>query len=140
MAPLPIERRAGDWNGRATKLLHWVSVRRSELSRERRVATLTERGVYIFQQRFTHALTRVGVPLSRFEQVSKHILREAELEYDWISELAAEGADDKAIAQLVRDFHTILDADNNREMLRQEGGESRLRRTIHAAIRESRGQ
>jgi len=123
---------------RAVQLLEWRSVRGKDLVRDRRRGTLTERGVYIFQQRFTHAITRCVVPIAAFEKTSKHVLREAELEFDWISELAPQHADHRAIADLVTRFHALLDTDGRRALLRQEGGESSLRRIVHAAITEAK--
>ena len=136
----PLSDALGIGTGRAVKLLEWASVPRAQLQRDRRVATLTERGVYIFLQRFTHAITRCSVPLSRFEEVCRHILREAELEHDWVMELVDDGAGDAQIAEQVHAFQNLLDADDNRGLLRQEGGESLLRRKIRAAIREAGNQ
>jgi hypothetical protein len=132
----PLSNALGIGANRAVQLLEWRSVRGRDLTRDRRAATLTERGVYIFQQRFTHAITRCVVPIADFEKTSKHVLREAELEYDWISELSPDDADDQAIGEFVAQFHALLDSDDRRALLRREGGESSLRRTVQAAIRE----
>ena len=69
----PLTEALGIGDTPAAKLLEWSSVRRGEFKREQRVGTLTERGIYIFQQRFTHAVTRCVVPLSRYAETSKHV-------------------------------------------------------------------
>ena len=70
----------------ATALLEWRSVPKGQLKRSERRLTMTERGVYVLQQRFTHAITRCAVPIAAFESSSKHVMREAELEYEWVAD------------------------------------------------------
>lgn len=54
----------------AADLQEWVTVDSSQLRREKRRLTLTERGVVILQQRVVHALTRVIVDPILLEQAS----------------------------------------------------------------------
>jgi hypothetical protein len=119
----------------AAALLEWCRVPRKELTRARRRATMTERGVYILQQRFTHAITRYAPLLGAFEQSSRHVMREAELEYEWVAELTADPADEEQSKRLVMAFHEFLDADGRRKLLLEEGGDSRLRAMVRAEIK-----
>jgi len=80
---LPVADALGLGEHHAAYMLEWRSVRRAELLRGRRVGTMTERGVLVLQQRFTHAITRCAVVLADFEKGTRTEMREADLEYDW---------------------------------------------------------
>jgi hypothetical protein len=116
-------------------LLEWRSVPHGQLVRDRRRATMTDRGVYTLLQRFTHAITRCAPVLADFEAATVKEMREAELEYEWVAGLSNEAAISAEVEQQVRAFHTFLDADGRRELLRQEGGEARLRGIVRAEIK-----
>jgi hypothetical protein len=118
----------------AAYLLEWRSIHYSELRRDRRCATMTDRGVYILLQRFTHAITRCAPLLVDFEAAALHEMREAELEYEWVAEIAG-GSDDAAVESQVRAFHTFLEEGGYRELLRQEGGDARLRAIVRMEIK-----
>ena len=51
-------------------------------------------------------------------------MREAELEYEWVAELAADPSDGAAIDQQVRAFHNFLDDGHRRALPGQEGGDT----------------
>jgi len=123
----------------AAYLLEWRSVRQGELRRDRRRATMTDRGVYILQQRFTHAITRYATVLADFEAATIKEMREAELEHEWVADLVADPADDAAVNEQVLAFHTFLDEGGYRKLLRQEGGETRLRAIVRTEIKRRRG-
>ena len=123
----------------AAYLLEWCSVRHGELKRDRRQATMTDRGIYVLQQRFTHAITRCAPVLADFEAATVREMREAELEYEWVADLIGDPADDAAVNEQVRAFHTFLDEAGRRELLREEGGDARLRAIVRAEIKLRRG-
>jgi len=52
-----------------------------------------------------------------------------------VLDLVAAPEDDEQVAAQVRAFHTFLDEDGRRQLLRQEGGEQALRRIVHAEIK-----
>ncbi len=132
----PLTSAIGLGDRQTVRLLEWRSVHKRELRRVRRRATMTERGVYIAQQRFTHAIARCAVPLAYFERASKHAMREAELEYEWVAELVTPGAAaEPETAKLVKEFHKLLDRDGNRHLLLEEGGDSRLRSIVRSEIK-----
>ncbi len=119
-------------------LLEWRSVRQGELKRDCRRGTMTDRGVYVLQQRFTHAITRCAPVLADFEAASVTEMREAEFEYEWVGELVADPADDDAVNAQVKAFHTFLDMGGHRVLLHEEGGDSRLRAIVRAEIKTRR--
>ncbi len=100
---------------------------------------MTDRGVYVLQQRFTHALTRCVTVLADFEAATVREMREAELEYEWVAELITSPDDEVEVAGLVRDFHTFLDDGGHRALLREEGGDSKLRAIVRAEVKSRRG-
>jgi hypothetical protein len=133
---LPVTSALGLGDRQAVRLLEWRSVHHKQLPRSRRRATMTERGVYIVQQRFMYAITRCAVWLSEFEKSSRHVMREAEMEYEWVADLVDDPTDEKEITKLVTDFHKLLDQNDNRKLLLQEGGDSTLRAIVRRAIKD----
>jgi hypothetical protein len=124
----------------AAYLLEWRSVRRAELSRDRRRGTMTDLGVYALQQRFTHAITRCAPVIADFEKGTVREMREAELEYEWVDDLVGDPGDDAAAVNAeVQAFHSFLDESGHRALLREPGGESRLRAIVRAEIKSRRG-
>lgn len=134
----PIADAIGLGDHHAAYLLEWRSVQHGELKREQRRATMTDRGVYILLQRFTHAITRCAVVLADFQAAALKEMREAELEYEWVADLLCDRTDDTQVEQHVRAFHTFLDDGGFRELLRQEGGDARLRGIVRAEIKRRR--
>jgi len=137
--PLPNDLGLG--GNQAIRLLDWASVHKREFQRARRKVALTERGVYIFQQRFTHALARVAVPLPEYEVASKAVLREAGLEVEWVDSLVGNPTDDKAITKTVKSFHKFLDEPDGegpatrRGLLRHAGGDTALTKLVRIEIK-----
>ncbi|GEM_PF-1662319 len=124
----------------AVRLLEWRAVHHRELTRARRRAALTERGVYVFQQRLTHALTRVAVKLDDYERALRDVLREAALEEDWVDGLVADPTDERAIGKAAEAFHRFLDEEETpgrkrRELLKVEGGERRLTKLVRDELK-----
>jgi hypothetical protein len=134
----PVPDNLGLGEHHAAYLLEWRNVRQGELRRDRRRATMTDRGVYVLQQRFTHAITRCAPVLADFEAATVKEMREAELEYEWVADLVADPAGDAAVNEQVGAFHSFLDEGCHRELLRQEGGEARLRAIVRAEIKRRR--
>ncbi len=115
----------------------------SELSYERRVACLSERGVLLLQQRHIFSLTRADIPIRpHLEQASMHVLVEAELQEDWNLKLVGrrvERGDDFALA--LRDeciaFDRFLGEPTEaplREQLKTEHLQAGVRRVVRQEI------
>lgn len=118
----------------AASLLDWTTVDGAELTRARRCLTLTELGVVVFQQRLIHSLTRFAPPKPELEESMRHVLREAEFERDWVTDLEGQAGLDALIA----DFDAFMRDAQRRERLRDRAKESAIRREIHAELRSRR--
>ncbi len=136
----PLDSGLGLGEQQAVRLTEFRPVHRRELLRERRVAALTPRGIYIFQQRFTHSLARVAFPLAAFEEASSHIVDESELEMEWIEHFAGDTRDERQIAKHVKAFHKFLDHDiaegtARREGFKEPGGTSAIAKQARAEMK-----
>jgi hypothetical protein len=116
----------------AGDLLALDSVGGTVLKRSERIACLTDRSIYILQQRFVHSLTRVVVGLDQLEKASGHVLAEAELEEEWIDALAdLEDAD--TIDTEVARFAEFMD-DGLRDQLEDPASRTDVRRQVRIEI------
>lgn len=114
----------------------------SELRRERRVATLSDRGILLFQQRQVFADTRAAISIETLGMASAAVLAEAELLEEWNEHLLADSERDDSEAALqlqAVEFDNYLGAtmENStlREMLRDEHSRSAVRKAVRAEIR-----
>jgi hypothetical protein len=113
------------------------TVRASELDLSKRIASLSESGVLLLQQRFIANLARVVVKLVTLEEASAAVLNEAELLEDWHENFAKRGVEagkdlEAALDDETRAFDEYLAA----------GGDQSLRAqladvTTRAAVRRS---
>lgn len=127
---LPLPAVAGGGT-QAADLQEWLTVENSELHRERRRLTLTEWGVIILQQRLIHSLTRFVAPSSALEEAARPVIREAELERDWL-----EGLDETTpLEQGISDFSAFMDEADRRARLRDRAKESAVRREVAGEIK-----
>jgi len=115
--------------GRCGTLDEWVTVSSAELTRERRRLTLQDRGILVFQQRLIHALSRFVAPIDALLEASRHVLVEAELDYDWVFELDGTAP----LEALVLDFAAFMNAEGRRGALRTD--ERRVRSEIRNELR-----
>lgn len=125
----PISEAVGIGQGQCGTLDDWVTVDAGELARERRRLTLQDRGVLVFQQRLIHSLSRFVTPIDALHEASRHVLVEAELEYDWVFELDGTAPLDSLIA----DFAGFMDAEDRRAVLRKD--DRRVRAELKAELR-----
>lgn len=135
----------------AIRFTEFQSIHRRELTRGRRVAGLTPRGFYIFQQRFTHSLTRTAPSLSLFEEQNRERVEEAEAESEWVDELVMadqngkppDASLEREIEKAIKSFHKfldeVIDGKPRREAFKDAGGVSQLRKELRLEIRRLRG-
>jgi hypothetical protein len=116
----------------AVRLLELGTARREDLVAAQRVACLSDYGVYLFQQRFVHSLTRVVVGIEQFEDATGHVLAEAELEEEWVERLA-ELDSAESIANQVAEFQDFLGADLRNDLKIPER-RSGVRRAVRQEI------
>lgn len=134
--PLPGLHRDGD-EPRAVHLLELSAIRSSELSRDGRLLTLTDRGIHILQQRLVYSLTRVEVGLDRLHEQAAHVLLEAELEEEWVDELVPD-ATIEGLSAAATAFMLFMDS-GHRKALTDLTLRSDTVRAVRAEIRRRRG-
>jgi hypothetical protein len=117
---------------RAAVLLELGTAKREDLHGAERVACLSDHGLYVFQQRFVHSLTRVVVGTEHFEAATGHVLAEAELEEEWVDRLADLDQLD-SIAEQVAAFQGYLSADMRND-LRVPDHRAGVRRAVRQEI------
>lgn len=116
----------------AAQLLELGSAAREALASAHRVASLSDHGIYVLQQRFVHSLTRVVVGLDRLEGSSGHVLAEAELEEEWVEKMA--DLDDSAsVARETGAFQDFL-GQEARDDLKLHDRRSGVRRVVRQEI------
>lgn len=130
----------------ATKFVDVTACPAELLTRDRRIATLANQGIYVLQQRLIKHYTRAEMALELLRSQSAPVLTEAELLWDWLERVLeeAEIGDDKALdaeagvfEEWMRDGSPspqerlrteIHHADVRRESQRAAGGRARARR------------
>jgi hypothetical protein len=113
-------------------------VRTSDLTLSRRVATLSDQGILMFQQRQIFADTRAVLPLDRLQQVSAAVLAEVELLEEWNERLVGEGGPEELETE-ARAFDELLSASPDglalRAMLGDPARRSHVRKVVRGEIR-----
>jgi hypothetical protein len=119
-------------HSQAVHLRELGTARRQDLAEAQRVACLSDYGIYLFQQRFVHSLTRVVVGIEQFEDATGHVLAEAELEEEWVERLADVDSAE-SIANQVAEFQAFL-GPQMRSDLEIPERRSGVRRTVRQEI------
>lgn len=88
-----------DGKHHATKFVDVTAAPADLLTRDRRIATLSNRGIYVLQQRLVKHYTRFDVSLGLLRRESAPVLEEAQQQWDWIETVLTdqEQADQAAI-------------------------------------------
>lgn len=107
------------------------SISSEQLDPDKRIAVLSSRGVYIFQQRHVNSLTRVTVPLVALQEGCEHVLEEANLMEEWVDDLADQNPE--SIAAEVEAFTTFMDS-GHRDDLLDPTRRPQVRRSVAKAI------
>lgn len=110
----------------------WVTVPSGELSRERRCLALSDEGILLLQQRFVHSLTRVVVDLPTLREHEAHVFVEAELEEDWLEDLAIDTTD---LSPEIEEFDRFMGEDGRRSELRDPLLHSKVRKEVRREVR-----
>jgi len=109
------------------------------LTRGNRVASLTNRGIYVLQQRLVKHYTRLELGLDVLKRESAPVLMEAELQWDWLDAvLTQDELDDDNIEAEATVFDAWLsDGDpRRRDLIRNEVDHADLRREAARAQKE----
>lgn len=140
--PLPDLR---DGRNFATKFVDVTAAPSELLTLDRRIATLSNRGIYVLQQRLVKHYTRFDASLGLLRRESAPILEEAQQQWDWIETALTpdELRDPAAIAAEEVHFDAWLNGGepSRRALLQDEVHHADIRRqTLRAAEERSRAR
>lgn len=124
----------------ATKFVDVTAAPAELLTRDRRIATLTDRGIFVLQQRLIKHYTRVELALEVLRTQSAAVLNEAQMQWEWVEEALTEEElqDESAVVREAQVFDTWLGqgTPSRREKLRDEINSTTLRKEVRAAARD----
>jgi hypothetical protein len=124
----------------ATKFVDVTAAPAQLLTRARRIATLSNQGIYVMQQRLIKHYTRVEMPLELLRRESAAVLTEADLQWEWLEGVLTdtEQANESAIEAEAKVFDDWLGkgTPSCRELLREEIRIADVRRQVRRAARE----
>lgn len=117
----------------ASDLVSIGSVAGTALELDKRVATLSNNGILMLQQRLIMHMTRLEVDIPTLRKQSAPVLTESELQETWVS--AALRREDNSVTHAVAEsmkFQTWLSEGDPplRELLDSESNHARLRREL----------
>lgn len=155
VAPVEPHQKVADWNGfgrvmplpdlcqdgrwHATRFVDLTAVAAVELTLQRRIASLSHRGIHVLQQRLVWHNTRLTLPLASFREQSAPVLAEAEMQELWIDAVIGETDQTaQAVEAAATEFQAWLSEHDNkrRQDLNAEANHARLRREARAAAVE----
>jgi hypothetical protein len=134
--PLPGMGGPNDQQPRAVHLLELTAVRSEQLIPVRRILALKDRGIHVLQQRLVYCLTRVEVGLDKLQEQTAHVLLEAELQEEWVEELA-DDLNPESLLAASEAFTTYMDG-GYRNALKDPTRRSDTLRAVRAEIRRQR--
>lgn len=124
----------------ATRFVDVTAAPAELLTRDRRIATLTDRGIFVLQQRLMKHYTRVELALDLLRAESAAVLAEAQMQWDWIEH--ALSANELQLESAVEDEAQVFDSwlsqgtPSRRAKLRDEINFTAIRKAVHAAARD----
>lgn len=139
---MPLPDLNGDGKHYAAKFVDKTAVPTSELALNKRVASLSQKGILVLQQRIVMDDSRVDIDVGVFRAQSAPVLAEAEMQEVWVETiLGADTRDEAAVERVSADFQGWLDEDGKRRRveLESEANHARLRRTTRTEASARRG-
>lgn len=114
------------------------TVSSGSLDVDRRIASLTDYGITVLQQRFVHHLTRVVVDLPTLHEQVAPDLEEADLLQEWLEDLVLNPQVDADVSSSTRAFDALLSANQGelRRQLKDPVRRANVRRRIRQEIRD----
>lgn len=135
--PLP---ELDDGQNYATKFVDVTAAPVDLLKRNKRVASLSNRGIYVLQQRLVKHYTRIELDLELLRRQSAPVLVEAEQQWHWIDEVLSEEelADEGAITAEAIVFDAWLSEGDpsRRQLLQDEVHHADVRKQSQRAARD----
>lgn len=121
----------------ASKFVDVTSTPAGLLTQDRRIASLSNKGIYVLQQRLVMHYTRFDIGLDLLHKQSAPVLEEAHQQWDWIETVLSEDerADLAAIEFEAQEFDAWLSAGDPppRSLLKNELNYTDLRIAAHKA-------
>lgn len=133
---MPLADLHGNGTSFATKFVDVTAAPSELLTLGRRIASLSNRGIYVLQQRLVKHYTRFDVPIDVLRKQAAPVLQEAEMQYDWVETVLGDNDPTiEAVAAAERTFQTWLsDGDPpRRTLLDDDTYHADLRREAHRA-------
>ncbi|HET7327627.1 MAG TPA: hypothetical protein VFJ14_10140 [Nocardioidaceae bacterium] len=129
----------------ATKFVDVTAAPAELLTRDRRIATLSNRGIYVLQQRLVKHYTRFDASLGLLRRESAPVLEEAQQQWDWIETVLTdhEQADQGAIEAEGKVYDDWLSEGDpsRRTLLKDEVNHTDIRKQAQrAAAERARGR
>lgn len=128
-----------DGNHFSTRFVDVTAAPVELLARERRIAALSHKGIYVLQQRLIKHYTRVEMPLELLRRGSVAVLTEAELQWHWVESVLAQAEleDNEVIEAEAKYFDNWLGdgTPSRRTLLRDEINFTALRKLTYGAAR-----
>jgi hypothetical protein len=144
--PLPTLRQ--DDGQYAANLEEPATINAASLALENRVASLSDKGIVLLQQRYIHNHSRASIPLNLLYEVSAAVLEELELQESWnlalVKPAVEDGADlHESLEQQAEAFDQLLlttDGDERtlRDLLHTPSERAQVRRMVNQTIDERR--
>jgi hypothetical protein len=137
LMPLP---ELADGQNYATRFVDVTAAPVELLTRAARIASLTNVGIYVLQQRLVKHYTRIEPELELLRKKSSPVLVEAELQQDWVEEVLSdeELADDDAVDAESQAYDNWMSEDDQarRKLLQQEVNHTDMRKQARRAAKE----
>jgi hypothetical protein len=133
----------------AANLEEPASVDSALLALEQRIASLSDQGILLLQQRYIHNHSRAAIPLELLYEASAHVLEELELHESWniaLARPAVEGGSElgEVLEEQAEEFDQLMltkaaDDRDLRELLKSVSERAHVRRIVNQTIAERRG-
>lgn len=140
LMPLP---ELEDEQNYATKFVDVTAAPIKLLMRQKRIASLSNKGIYVLQQRLVKHYTRVELGLELLRRQSAAVLVEAEQQWSWLEEVLSEAelTDESAIVSEAQFFDDWLGEGDppRRQLLQDEVHHADVRKQAQRAARERAG-
>ncbi|MGW5137561.1 hypothetical protein ACWEPH_00620, partial [Nocardia beijingensis] len=138
---MPLEDLHGDGKHYATRFVDVTAAPSGLLTLENRIATLTNLGIYVLQQRLVKHYTRFTIDLPALRKQAAAVLEEAEQEREWIEIiLDDEEPTMESVRRASKEFDGWLSEGNpsRRELLRKDENHADIRRQSRAEAKRRR--
>jgi hypothetical protein len=140
---MPLDDLLGDGETYATRFQDVTAAPSGLLTLDRRIASLSNRGIYVLRQRLVKHYTRLTVDIPTLRKQAAPVLEEAEQERDWIETiLDGDEPTPELISEAAREFDEWLGRGDpsRRDLLGDESNHRDVRRATHSEALDRRAK